>query len=108
MNDKPPFDTTLIYEPVTIQPVNGTAIIGRIARKGGSLEEHEAFISHLGVAMVIVERLPRSLKIEIWWNEPGEEPTSFFLPLYIHSTLTRQGQLEIALSKYLLPTLQED
>ena len=94
-------DTEHILEPISIK-----SIVGRLSRMGGELLPYEIFTSKLGVGDVIIERLPNSLKIQINWNDSEAEPVELYI-VDIPEVSRRKNHIEMALMKYLVPSLIE-
>ena len=102
----PRIDITIDPNEIDMEPVPPSAILDRISLMACQLLPHESFTTFLGVATVLVDGLPNSTRVSICPNDSNEESIMLYIT-FIASSFDRRRHIHAALSRYLLPMLED-
>jgi hypothetical protein len=105
-SEMPRIDITIDPSEINMEPTPPSAILDRISLMACQLLPHEEFTSRLGVATVRIDGLPNATRVNIFPNEKDAENTTLYIT-FIASSFDRRRHIYAALSKYLLPMLED-
>ena len=87
--------------------MNVHATIHRIALVASNLLTYEGYFFRLGVATIMVERMPKCIKMEIVFNDSDLDPVTISI-IHVETQTIRFNQTMLALQRYITPELEKD